>query len=175
MISFGIDFGTTNSIMALAKNTTAEVKTIPFYDRENRLPHPSIVWYSNQQVIVGREAKNHFNAYVEESGNKFVKSIKSHIADSKQIDIFGRKVYPYSIAGEIFKYLKTYAEKEYSTELDESIKEAVVSIPISFNGLQREALRRAANKAGIHIKTFIHEPFAAIIWFLNSRNDLFSQ
>ena len=44
--------------------------------------------------------------------------------------------------------------------------DAVVTVPVYFTGRQRQAIRKAAEKAGIAIRTFIHEPFAAVIGFL---------
>ena len=43
------------------------------------------------------------------------------------------------------------------------MREAVVTIPVQFNGRQRRDIRRAMEHAGIRLQTFIHEPFAALI------------
>jgi len=50
---------------------------------------------------------------------------------------------------------------------DLEFNEAIVTIPVYFDGRARRDLRKAADEAGIYIKSFIHEPFAAIVGHLN--------
>ena len=170
MTAIGIDFGTTNSIMSVAYKEGNRLKTQPFYDKETKLPHPSIVWFKGSEIIVGSEAKKHINTYLDLPGNKFISSIKSKLGDSLIYNIFGQDYYPYQIATEILKYLRNYALREYKTFIEKDVDECVITIPITFTGKDRKALRKAANAAGIYIKTFVHEPFAAVLWYLNSQN-----
>ena len=48
---------------------------------------------------------------------------------------------------------------------------AIFTVPISFNGRARRTLRKSANGAGINVISFIHEPFAAIIGNLFTRQE----
>ena len=170
MNAIGIDFGTTNSTMSIAFKDKDKLKTQPFLNKEDGLPHPSIVWYKGNEIIVGREAKTHFNTFVDEPGNKFITSIKSNLGNTFRYDVFGIDYQPYQIAAEILKYLKNYSTKEYKPFIKNEISECVVTIPISFSGNERKTLRKAANEAGLYIKTFIHEPFAAVVWYMFMNN-----
>jgi molecular chaperone DnaK (HSP70) len=51
--------------------------------------------------------------------------------------------------------------EQYGLDVDA----ATVTIPIYFDGKSRRELREAADQAGIFIKTFVHEPFAAVVGY----------
>ena len=162
MVGFGIDFGTTNSVAAVFDGQ----KITAFVDNIKR-PHPSVLWYRGSGLpTVGREAKDKISQFGNVPGNYFVKSIKSRIAEEIEVQIFGKSHHTWEIAGNIFRFLKDSALKQNS-EYPE-IKEAVITIPLYFNGKQRQAIRKASEYAGISVKNFIHEPFAAVIGYLFS-------
>ena len=52
--TFGLDFGTTNSLAALVAD--GEVKALT--DAAEK-PHPSVVWYRGGDIVVGRDARAH--------------------------------------------------------------------------------------------------------------------
>lgn len=160
MVGFGIDFGTTNSVAAAFNGR----KLTSFVDNEG-LPHPSIVWYrGDSQPIVGRNAKDQIRDFENTPGNKFIRSIKSQIQKEEEFDIFGQPKYTWQVASEIFRFLKEDAKTRDANF--PAIEEAVVTVPLYFNGRQRRAIRKAAEIAGITVKTFIHEPFAAVVGYL---------
>jgi actin-like ATPase involved in cell morphogenesis len=78
--------------------------------------------------------------------------------------ILGERRPAWQIAADIFRFLRDQAHHSY----EENIENAVVTVPIYYDGRARAELRRAANAAGIEIKTFIHEPFAAVIGYCYS-------
>ena len=159
----GIDFGTTTSVAVLYDKTINKSK--PLTAKGTGLPHPSVVWYkADGQVIVGAEAKKHIEGFSTVEGNHFISSIKRRLGRDKNVSIFGQHVDVTSVASEIFKHLKKEAKASYGLG---EIEEAVVTIPIYFNGISRRELRKAANKAGIFIKKFVHEPFAAILGYFH--------
>jgi molecular chaperone DnaK len=164
MVGFGIDFGTTNSVVA-----AFDGRSLTRFVDHNQLPHPSVVWYSHDfpQPQVGRNAKMNLKSYANTPGNHFVRSIKSHLQHEEPFEIFGKVYAPWQVASEIFRFLREDVKSQdlgYAADFHD----AVVTIPVYFTGKQRQAIRKAAEKAGIAIKTFIHEPFAAVIGFLYS-------
>lgn len=134
---------------------------------DKRLPHPSIVWFRGDEIVVGAAAKAQYHSYVNEPGNVFVKSVKGLLGTDKVIPVFGRQLSPSAVAGYIFEHLARQARAEGL-----GVRECVVTIPIHFGGSQRKALREAAAQAGLHIKTFVHEPFAAFVGYIKARTDL---
>jgi molecular chaperone DnaK len=160
MVGFGIDFGTTNSVAAVFNG-----REVTSFVDSNDLPHPSVIWYQgDSQPTVGREAKERIRDFENTPGNKFIKSIKSQIHKEEEFEIFGKSKYTWQIASEIFRFLKQDARNRYQSF--PAIEEAVVTVPLYFNGRQRRAIRKAAEIAGIAVKTFIHEPFAAVVGYL---------
>ncbi|MBD2565129.1 MULTISPECIES: Hsp70 family protein [Nostoc] len=160
MVGFGIDFGTTNSVAAAFNGE----ELTSFVDKEG-LPHPSIVWYrGDSQPIVGRNAKDQIKDFQNTPGNKIIRSIKSQIQQEEEFEIFGKSKYTWQVASEIFRFLKEDVKTRYANF--PAIEEAVVTVPLYFNGRQRRAIRKAAEMAGVTIKTFIHEPFAAVVGYL---------
>jgi molecular chaperone DnaK (HSP70) len=157
----GIDFGTTNSVVSFYDGFLK--KTDPLTNKETNLPHPSVVWYrAGGSVIVGQEAKRNIMGFSNVEGNAFVSSVKRRLGKQESMDIMGEKMALHEVAAEIFKFLRMDAESRSS---EYKVNEAIVTIPIYFDGRARGELRKAADRAGIFIKNFVHEPFAAIVGY----------
>jgi len=119
-----------------------------------------VVWYrADGSVTVGRRAKSNLNTYADEAGNVFFASIKRQLGKGKSYRVFGQPKTAPEIAKEIFAHLRDHALIKHKLVVDA----ATVTIPIYFDGKSRRELREAADKAGIFIKTFVHEPFAAVV------------
>lgn len=161
-VAIGIDFGTTNSLV-VAHSALANEKIKCFDHMES--PHPSIVWYrQNDTPIVGRDAKEQVNSFADTTGNRFVRSIKRSLGKGTDIEVFGENRSTVDVATDLFRHLKDHAAEEHNV----AIEEAVVTVPIYMGGAARRELRNAADKAGIFITTFIHEPFAALFAYLTT-------
>jgi molecular chaperone DnaK len=162
---FGIDFGTTNSVVAISSKGTPIPRTTSLL--ADGLPHPSVVWYQvGHEPVVGRTAKNNMLGFAEAPGNFFVSSIKRSLGKDSDVSIFGTKHPVWEIASEVFKHLKHDAHTE---GID--LNHAIVTVPVDFDGRARRELRKAADHAGIFVKTFVHEPFAAVVGYLYSEKE----
>lgn len=171
MPKVGIDFGTTNSlIVAYDKSSN---KFLYFnYNGSVPVPTASTVWYYDQTIIVGDEAKEKLYTYDGAEGHHFERSIKSKLDSEYKANVFGESKTPAEVASEILSHLKERALVEYKAEkAGVDLKQAVFTVPINFSGKARMALREAANKAGIEVTTFIHEPFAAIVGYYFTRTE----
>src|SRR5947208_1384954 len=83
----GIDFGTTNSVVAVSSRGTPTARTRALLT-EGR-PHPSVVWYqASAEPKVGRVAKNNILGFSEAPGNRFVSSIKRSLGKDHAYTIF---------------------------------------------------------------------------------------
>ena len=162
-IDFGIDLGTTNS--SIAKMQTGEVKIIKSYS-EQMDTTPSCVYFSTEKrITTGFPA---LLKYTEEVNDNFVNyskgkneiKTKGHIefkrtmgTDTKFID---SKYSSEDLSAELLKKLKSY-------EIDEEIDAIVITIPMMFRQLQRDATLRAAKLAGFQYCELLQEPIAASI------------
>jgi molecular chaperone DnaK (HSP70) len=157
----GIDFGTTNSVVAVSTRSKPNPRVKALLADDSR-PHPSVVWYRvGEEPRVGRLAKSHILGFSEAPGNLFIPSIKRSLGKGRTYSIFGSKVPGWQVASEIFRHLRHDAQQSHGSD----ISGAVVTIPVDFDGRARRDLRLAAHQAGVYIKTFVHEPFAAIVGY----------
>ena len=183
-IAFGVDFGTTNSIVCAWGSQIREAlqkdEPIVLWDTSaaNKRPHPSVVWYQpGKEPVVGYDAKTRMLAY-DGTGHAFVRSVKRHLGQNEEIELTGGLRKPaFEIASEIFRHLKNDAEKHSAlANLKRNVlSECVVTVPVNYNGFQRRDIRRAMERAGLRLRCFLHEPFAALIGhFYNSDTKLHS-
>lgn len=170
-IAFGIDFGTTNSLVSVwgsdVHAMAGESKPRAIWDTSSGAnhPHPSVVWYRlDHDPIVGLEARNSMASHENAMGHKFVRSVKRQLGKDKEIETLGGERIPaWQTASSIFHHLSSSVENYKGFKEQLNLKEAVVTIPVNFNGKQRRDIRKAMEHAGIRLQAFIHEPFAALI------------
>jgi len=161
MVKIGIDFGTTNSLVSYV----ADNKIFSFLESNTAKSHPSVVWYKGlDEVVVGEAAKKQMNNDDVSTSGGFVRSPKMYLG-KKSVRVGGVDKDPVEIVSEIFKHLKSDIcdrDEKYDIDYDD----VVITIPVSWNGKQRTDLRTAAEKAGIKIGKFVHEPLSALYGFL---------
>ncbi|OGS04951.1 MAG: hypothetical protein A3G41_04645 [Elusimicrobia bacterium RIFCSPLOWO2_12_FULL_59_9] len=164
MNDVGIDFGTTNSCAAAYVPGVAEPVFVPPVN-----PLPSIVLYSGEEIVVGNIARKRWVEGSGSSGQTGVPSVK-RLMWGKYLDVHlhsGDNVSVTDVAARILSEIHT----QYRKALGADIGEAVIAVPIGFRAEQRKLLREAATKAGIGVKTFIHEPFAAVLPIIAEKPD----
>jgi len=176
MAQIGIDFGTTNSLVVAYDKKKHKFTYFSFNNEDTTQPAPisSTVWYYDNSVTVGSVARENINTYAGVEGHHFEKSIKLKLDQEYGVNIFGRTIQPHSIASDILKHIKRVAIDQYKADKSAvDMNRAIFTVPINFSGIQRKALRKAAQEAGIEVTTFIHEPFAAIVgyFFTNEKGN----
>ncbi|OUP58769.1 Hsp70 family protein [Butyricicoccus pullicaecorum] len=161
---FGIDFGTTNSATVGYVVMDQKTESIQYGDDEGR-PIPSVVAIDKTtgDVFTGRTA---WDKKMELSEScVYIPSVKT-ILDSEQTRTIASKEWTaVDIASEVFKQLKANVKKRTGIDMER----ATVAIPVGFSSTKRIKLRKAAQKAGIDIHSFISEPTAA---FFANYNEL---
>jgi molecular chaperone DnaK len=160
MSSFGIDFGTTNS---------AAVKLIAHgepqkYGDEAGAPFPSIVAIDRAtgEAFAGRNVWEGREKFTESGNYIVVQSVKSLLAKDEVWTTEEGPWTPTDVASFVLKQLSLRAE----TLGLEPIRKATITIPVDFSSRSRQALRKAAEQAGIEVSTFITESTAAFIRYL---------
>jgi hypothetical protein len=164
----GVDFGTTNSLVARIDNL-GRLRSLT--NVEDDRPHPSTVWYRAGDVIVGREARKHLESGSETISGSFVRSPKRLLFQEAPVDVDGTRRDPVDIVAEVLGFLKNDAGSSNRGEAAVQIDRAVVTIPVDLDGDGRRRLRDAARKAGIGVVQFVHEPLAALYAWFRSRSD----
>lgn len=154
---FGIDFGTTNSAVVAIVYDKNWNRTLTFGDEyENPFPSLIAIDKSDGKVYCGRKAWEVRRKLQETC--EIISSVKTYLGEDKTWKINGRLWTPEEIAAQLFIALKENVKEQYDIDMYET----VVSIPVGFSPKKREALRAAANLAGIKISSFISESTGAI-------------
>jgi molecular chaperone DnaK len=167
---FGIDLGTTNSLIAYMDGDTPRV--IP--GRHERTMVPSVVALTDNGIIVGDAAKEHLIRGSERTVYSVKRFMGRGLADvAEELKYFpyklteqggviriqlGEKTYsPPQISAMLLKELKRRAE----AHLSEEVSKVVITVPAYFNDSQRQATKDAGLIAGLEVLRIINEPTAA--------------
>lgn len=170
----GIDLGTTNSLVATVDSGIPLV----IADADGQRLTPSVVHFpaANAEPIVGREANRirvlkpaetiySVKRFIGRRGLEISGEEKSVIyplnceSSAVTIPIHGGNVSPEEISAEVLKKLKRDAENYFG----EAISRAVITVPAYFNDAQRNATKRAGERAGFTVERIVNEPTAAAL------------
>ena len=171
----GIDLGTTNSCVAIMEGGKPRVIENSEGDRTT----PSIVAYTDNEMLVGKTAKNQrvtnpentFFAIKRLIGRRFddgvvqkdIKIVPYKITKAKNgdawVEVQGKPTAPPQISADVLIKMKKTAEDF----LGEKVTEAVITVPAYFNDSQRQATKDAGRIAGLDVKRIINEPTAAAL------------
>ena len=159
----GFDFGTTNSLISIARGDGP----VNFLDEDGERPIPSIVCYEGTETIVGRNAKERLAVAGLGVHGNIVRSPKMYLGQ-ESVFVAGVEKNPVSMVADIVRYVLREARNQPRAQDTgiERISAAVVTIPIDMPGYKRRALRDAFRRADLRIVQFVHEPLAALYgWF----------
>lgn len=149
----GIDFGTTNSVVAHGTVASASVLTV---DSSEPIV-PSVVSFTDRGALVGRSALDR----TVSSPELTVRSVKRSLGDGRTTypGVDGAEYTPEQVASLVFSKLKERAE----VALGGPVTNAVVTVPAYFDHRQREATQKAAEIAGLQVDRLLSEPTAACL------------
>ncbi len=182
----GIDLGTTNSCVAVVEGLSTP-RVIP--NREGSRITASIVAFAEDgDRLVGQIAKrqaitnpqNTVFAVKRLIGRKFEdphvqRALDVHLPyplvaspnGDVKIRIRDRSYSPEEISAIILQELRGFAEEI----LDESLSEAIITVPAYFDDSQRQATKDAGRIAGLEVLRIINEPTAAVLAYGLDRRD----
>ncbi|QCI23551.1 Hsp70 family protein [Buchnera aphidicola] len=173
IISFGIDFGTTYSLIATANLTDVAIIS----DSKNRALLPSIVNYSFSKPIVGWKARNmsvndpintitSIKRFIGSSLKEIKKlypdlpyNFKSNTSDTVEFIINNTVLNTIDISSQIFNTLKN----RIITLFGQKINRVVITVPANFNDTQRQEIKKSAQLANLNVLRLLNEPTAAAI------------
>ena len=165
-IIFGIDFGTTNSALAVNVNSHVEVIDVdPFNTTGNTLK--SVLYFDpeEKEFFVGQEA---IDNYIENDAyGRFMQSIKAFLPDDSfhSTEIRGKNYKLDDLIAIILRKLKGEGERYVGSSVDS----VVLGRPVFFSEdkdkdkLAEERLTSAAQKAGFKNIYLQYEPIAAAL------------
>nr|YP_011006204.1 DnaK chaperone protein [Dictyotopsis propagulifera]WAM63208.1 DnaK chaperone protein [Dictyotopsis propagulifera] len=181
---FGIDLGTTNSVMAIVEAGQPVVVS----NAEGFRTTPSVVAYTkNKDALVGQVAKrqavlnpeNTFSSIKRFMGTKYselsaeAKEVSYNLTSDERDNVkiicsnLDRLFSPEEISSQVLRKLTN----DVSLYMGQPINQAVITVPAYFNDAQRQATRDAGRIAGLDVKRIINEPTAASLAYGLEKKD----
>lgn len=154
MINFGIDLGTTNSLIAKFDKGQVEVFKNPSGLKETL---PSVVGFRNDTIYVGDQAR----AYVEKAPKSVASRFKRKMGTTETIKLTAGSKTPVELSAFVLKELKHFVHS------GEAVEAAVITIPASFDTVQSNATKEAGLAAGFKHVVLLQEPIAASLAYAN--------
>jgi molecular chaperone DnaK len=157
----GIDFGTTNSVVAIWTGNEPRV----ILNREGDRSTPSVVaWTTAGEWIVGEAAVAQAHANYD---NTFY-SIKSKLGTGFEVERGGRRHSAVDLVAMILRKLR----EDAALYLRFDIRKAVVTHPVGFNLARKKELARAFQLAGFEIVRIVPEPTAVSLMYYDPHRRL---
>jgi molecular chaperone DnaK len=159
-INFGIDLGTTNSLIARFVKGQVEIFKNPNGFKDSL---PSVVAYRKDRMIVGEKARE----YQQKDPANVVGRFKRKMGTSEEFRIksLGQVRTPIDLSAEVLKELKGFVHT------GQNVEAAVITIPASFDTIQCNATKQAAEQAGFRQVVLLQEPIAASLAYANKRKE----
>jgi molecular chaperone HscC len=149
---FGIDLGTTNSLIACMAADDPVI--IPLPDGEHLLPSV-IAQDDSGQLLVGRAARERLRHAAGSGVARFKTSM-----GTRQVFTLGASTFtPAALSSVILTQLTQAAE----AHTGEAVTDVVITVPAYFKESQRSATAEAGRLAGLNVRRIINEPTAAAI------------
>ncbi|MCH7741173.1 MAG: Fe-S protein assembly chaperone HscA [Proteobacteria bacterium] len=169
----GIDLGTTNSLIASVHGGVTE----PLADESGEELMPSVVRYTCDEIIVGRDAldmakQDPLNTIISVKrmmgrgtdellslGQRLPYEFAGGDSGMLRIKTVSGEVSPVAVSAEILKALVARAALSLPGDLDG----VVITVPAYFDDAQRQATKDAATIAGVEVLRLLNEPTAAAV------------
>ncbi len=177
---YGIDFGTTNSSIAIrfvGDDNKEHTKLIELKDTLPKEIIPSVVLADDEgNIIAGEDALDQYIQGAGDSkGRRFIKQIKLELekkGSRLNYTVSGKRVAGVDAIAAIFKVLRLKAEKE-ATLLGIEMSGVVLGVPVQYGDIQKNVLKQALFKAGFYESMaeaeketeFVSEPVAVAIHY----------
>ncbi|MBF5040467.1 molecular chaperone HscC [Methylophilus sp. 13] len=150
---FGIDLGTTNSLICYLKDGKPEA--IP--NAMGKVLTPSVVGVDDTgTVFIGAAARERLYKFPNLTAHSF----KRLMGTKQSIKLGAREYKPEDLSALVLRALKSDAEAYLGVE----VKDVVISVPAYFNDNQRKATKLAGQLAGLNVLRLINEPTAAALF-----------
>ncbi len=157
-VNFGIDLGTTNSVIANYQHGTVEIFKNPIGHKETL---PSVVAFRSGRIIVGDKARE----YMEKDPRNVFGSFKRKMGTSETFWVESIAAFksPIELSSFVLQELKNFI---YTGE---KLEAAVITIPASFDTVQSNATKKAGLDAGFKEVFLLQEPIAASLAYVNKK------
>ncbi len=162
MSACGVDFGTSNSAVALATGEDLKLEASSELPRLSR----SVLFFPEEttETLAGGEA---IDRYLQDNAGRFIQSMKTWLPSTSftRTQVRNRTLTLEELIATFLRKLRTKAADACGFELDEVVlgRPARFSIDPKVDAFAEHRLRRAAGLAGFRKVSFVIEPIAAAL------------
>ncbi len=160
-INFGIDLGTSNSLIAKFDKGNVEVFKNPSGFKETL---PSMVAFRNDRILIGDQARTYLHRDPKSVVSRFKR--KMGTSETFKIKAINASKSPVELSAYLLKELKTFIHS------GEQVHDAVITIPASFDTVQSNATKEAGTLAGFRTVVLLQEPIAASLAYANKEKNV---
>lgn len=160
-INFGIDLGTSNSLIAKFDKGNVEVFKNPNGFKETL---PSVVGFRNDRILIGDQARSYLQRDPKSVASHFKR--KMGTSETFKIKALNASKSPVELSAYVLKELKTFVHT------GEQVDGAVITIPASFDTVQSNATKEAGTLAGFKTVVLLQEPIAASLAYANKEKNV---
>ncbi|MDR1682305.1 MAG: Hsp70 family protein [Candidatus Symbiothrix sp.] len=159
-INFGIDLGTTNSLIAKYDNGKVILFKNPVGHKESLA---SVVAFRKDRILVGDKAREYL---LKDPVNVF-SSFKRRMGTDDRFYVVNidDNITPIELSTYVLNELKQFVHT------GERLEAVVITIPASFDTMQANATKRAGEQAGFQEVYLLQEPIAASLAYFNGSNE----
>lgn len=147
----GIDLGTTNSAVAVFKETDAKV----ILNERGEVYTPSVVRVTASKLVIGEKARKHLYSDPANTFKEFKRLMGTNTRTHP--DVNGNIWSPEGLSSEVLKRLKALAEAHENCDFDK----VVITVPALFEIPQSKATADAGRLAGFDKVELLPEPVAS--------------
>jgi len=159
-IDYGIDLGTTNSLIAKYTAGQVEIYKNPVGFKETL---PSCIAFRNERTLIGDKAREWL---LKDALNVFAGfKRKMGTSDNYFCPAKAEFLSPVQLSSLVLSELKNFVHT------NEKPDRAVITIPASFDTVQSNATKKAGYDAGFREVVLLQEPIAASLAFFNKLSD----
>lgn len=158
-VNFGIDLGTTNSLIAKFDGGQIQVFKNPDGFKETLA---SVVGFRNDRILVGDRARTFAERDPKSVASRFKR--KMGTTETMKIKSLNSSKTPVELSSFVLKELKNFVHS------GEPVDAAVITIPASFDTVQSNATKEAGILAGFDTVILLQEPIAASLAYANKTN-----
>jgi molecular chaperone HscC len=152
-VIFGIDLGTTNSLIAWLKDG---IPTAIANVHGSVLTPSAVSVDADGSLLVGATARERLVTHPKRSAASF----KRLMGSGQKLTLAGASYRPEDLSALVLRALKADAEQATG----EPVEEVIISVPAYFNDQQRKATRLAGELAGLKVLRLVNEPTAAALF-----------
>ncbi len=152
----GIDLGTSNSAAAVIEGGKPVIIPSAEGNSIGGKAFPSVVAFTKDgQRLIGEPARRQATT----NPDRTIIAAKRKMGTKHKYNIDGKEYTPQEISAAILQKIKRDAE----AFLNDTVTEAVITVPAYFDDAQRQATKDAGAIAGLTVKRLVNEPTAAAL------------